>query len=188
MKKKKLFIIKSISLIFIFLIYKILEYILRLKNLDFMNIIVYLFISIFTILILSILIQIISTLYNITKGGTVKLPIRIISGVGATLVTFSMIILIIFGFIAFTFTHQPEHIVKKEGKRMVAYVNSFLEVEVNYYDYINPFVRGNRLKINESYGNGGYDPFKSDEMPAVKQYIYYDENGKVIKSSYNLIQ
>ncbi len=67
---------------------------------------------------------------------------------------------------------------------MVAYVNSFLEVNVNYYDYVNQFVRGNRLKINENYGNGGYDPFKQDEMPTVKRYIYYDDNGRVIRSSY----
>lgn len=54
---------------------------------------------------------------------------------------------------------------------------------MNYYDYVNPLVRGNKLKISEDYGNGGYDPFKSDEAPKAKWYTYYDDNGNVIKSN-----
>ncbi|MGG2466338.1 hypothetical protein ACOV1W_01305 [Paraclostridium bifermentans] len=40
------------------------------------------------------------------------------------------------------------------------------------------------MRISEDYGNGGYDPFKRDEMPSVKNYIYYDKNGNVTDSNY----
>lgn len=40
------------------------------------------------------------------------------------------------------------------------------------------------LKISEDYGSGGYNPFKLDEMPFVKNYIYYNDEGNVIKSNY----
>lgn len=46
---------------------------------------------------------------------------------------------------------------------MVACVNSFLQVRVAYYDYVNCFVRGNQVRISEDYGSGGYDPFEIDK-------------------------
>lgn len=164
MKKEKLFNINCISLVSLVSIYMLLEYIiLRLINLAFMNNVVYIFVSIFAILIMLILIK---------------------SGIENVAVFISIIILFTFGSVVFTFTYQPEHIIEKDGKQMVAYVDSFLDVNIYYYDYINPVVRGSQLKIYENYGSGGYDPFNREEMPTVKQYIYYDENGKVIKSSY----
>ncbi len=143
-----------------------------------MNTSVYIFIFIFAILIFPILGQIMNILYSIAKKRTIKLPIRII--LGLVTVT-SVVFLFIYGFMVFAFTYEPEHIIEKDGKLMVAYVDSFLDVNVIYYDYINEFVRGNRVKIYENYGGGGYDPFVRDEMPKVKRYDYYDENGKVIK-------
>jgi hypothetical protein len=81
------------------------------------------------------------------------------------------------------FTHNPEHVVEKDGETMVAYVDSFLQVEVRYYDYINAIVRGNQRKIYEDYGNGGYDPFERDVMPEARRSIYYDDDGNVIEQS-----
>ena len=63
-------------------------------------------------------------------------------------------------------------------------VNSFLQVRVAYYDYVNCFVRGNQVRISEDYGSGGYDPFEIDKMPSPQKYIYYDENGNIIKSNW----
>ncbi|WP_207716466.1 hypothetical protein [Clostridium beijerinckii] len=164
MKKKNLFNINCISLVSLISIYMLLEYIiLRLINLAFMSNVVHIFVSIFAILIMLILIK---------------------SGIGNVAVFISVIILFIFGYLVFAFTYRPEHIVEKDGKQMVAYVDSFLDVHIYYYDYINPIVRGSQLKIYENYGSGGYDPFDREEMPVVKQYIYYDEKGKEIKSSY----
>jgi len=139
------------------------------------------FTAIFTILTLSISIPIIIDLYNFAKKKETKLQIRIISGIGSIIIAVITSILLIYGFVVFVFTYEPEYIIEKNRKPMVAYVNSFLEVNVSYYDYVNRFVRGNRLKISESYGKGGYDPFKSDELPTVERSIYYDDNGRVIK-------
>jgi len=72
----------------------------------------------------------------------------------------------------------------KDGNQMVAYVNNFMEVKVEYYDYKNYFTRGTRLKIDEDYGSGGFDPFCCDKMPKVERYVYYDDNGNVIKSNW----
>ncbi len=163
MKKEKIFNINCISLVSLVSIYMLLEcIILRSNNLAFMNNVVYTFISILAILIVLILIQL---------------------GIGAVGVIISMMILFIFGSLVFAFTYKPEHIIEKDGKQMVAYVDSFLDVHIYYYDYINPVVRGSQLKIYEDYGSGGYDPFNREEMPTIKGYTYYDENGKVIKSS-----
>lgn len=176
MKKKKLCIFNCISLISLILVYKLLEYILRLNNFAFMNVVVYMFTFIVVVLSLSILSQIVVFLHNSVKKRTIELPIRIISGIGMAIAAVSGSILIIYGFTTFIFMHQPEYVLEKRGKRMVAYVSSFLEVNVNYYDYVNPFVRGNKLKLSEYYGKGGYDPFKEDEMPVIERCIYYDGN------------
>lgn len=86
-------------------------------------------------------------------------------------------------------SYSPEHIISKDGNKYVAYVNSFLSVNVEYCDYINWFLVGNKVKIYEDYGKGGYDPFNgrhNDYKP--QQYYYYDNDGNVIKTnvkSYN---
>lgn len=59
------------------------------------------------------------------------------------------------------FAYQPEHIVMRDGKKMVAYVNGFMDTYVEYYDYKNFFIVGNKLKIKEYYGNGGFDPIEN---------------------------
>ena len=184
MKRKRLFTNKYTILVILIVIYKLLKYILKINNLAFTNITFYTFIVILIVLLLSILIQVIKVLYYIIKKKTIKLWIRSISGIGIAIVTTLIIIFVIYGGFVFVFTYEPEHIVEKDGKKMVARVYSFVQVQVNYYDYINLFVRGNKLKINEDYGNGGYDPFKRDEMPSVRSYIYFDDNGKVIKTNW----
>lgn len=175
--------IKCSILVVLIIIYEILEYILRINNLAFRNIIFYTFIVSCVILSFLIFIQVIKALYNTTKKKTLKIYVRIISGIGSGIITILMTALLIYGTFIFIFAHRPEHVVEKDGKKMVAYVDSFLEVKVNYYKYVNLLVRGNQLKINEYYGNGGYDPFERDEMPTVKSQIYFDDNGEVIKSN-----
>lgn len=176
MKRKKLITIKCTILIALIIIYKLLDYILRINNLAFMNSVIYIFSGICCVLIFLIMIQAIVGLYHIVKNKMLKLFIGAISSVFILVLLYST-------FLIFAFTYEPEHIVEKDDKKMVAYVNSFLQVQVNYYDYINQVVRGNKLKIYEDYGNGGYDPFEQREMPSVNRYIYYDDNGKVIKSN-----
>ena len=55
---------------------------------------------------------------------------------------------------------------------------------MRYYNHINALVRGNNILIHEDFGNGGYDPFTLDEMPKVRRYMYFDENGEVIDSNW----
>ena len=87
------------------------------------------------------------------------------------------------------FGHKPEHIVKKENKKYVAYVYAFLDVNVYYYDYINFFLRGSNPIMNEDYGNGGYDPFTIDggtiKEPISTYYYKYDSNGNRIYENNN---
>lgn len=81
----------------------------------------------------------------------------------------------------------PEHIVEKEGRKMVGYVRAFLRTEVDYYDYYNVFFRGKYRLIEEDYGKGGFDPFneKTDYKHEIQQTTYYDKNGKVIDAISN---
>lgn len=82
------------------------------------------------------------------------------------------------------FLYIPEHILEKDNNKYVAKVRSFKRVDVYYYDYINFFLVGNKVRIHENYGSGGYDPFdgKHDNYEPLT-YYYYDEDGKVIKTN-----
>lgn len=77
---------------------------------------------------------------------------------------------------------MPEHIVRKDGKKYVAYVNGFLRTYVYYYDYKNIFVVGNQKRIEEDYGKGGFDPIenKFGNKYDVEMTTYYDEDGNVV--------
>ena len=79
------------------------------------------------------------------------------------------------------FSYMPEHIVRKDGKNYVAYVNGFLRTYVYYYDYKNIFVVGNQKRIEEDYGKGGFDPIenKFGNKYDVEMTTYYDEDGNV---------
>lgn len=79
------------------------------------------------------------------------------------------------------FAYTPEHVVEKDGKEYVAYVNGFLRTYVYYYDYKNFIVVGNQKKIEEYYGSGGFDPIenKYGYEYNVKRTTYYDENGNI---------
>lgn len=83
-------------------------------------------------------------------------------------------------YIGLVFAYTPEHVVKKNGKKYVACVRSFLDVDVDYYDYINFFLVGKKIRISEYYGNGGYDPFDYKYERKPLWYHCYDDNGKVI--------
>ena len=171
--KKKLFIINCIMLFLTIIVYKIFGYILNLNNLTFLNGVNFVFACIFTILLFSILIQIIIFLHKLICKSGVKTSTRILCILGI------LFIYIFLGFILYAFTY-PEHIVEKDGKKMIASVDSFLEVRVEYYDYINPFIRGNKIRIEEDYGDGGYDPFDSREEITPKRITYFNNSGEVI--------
>ena len=106
---------------------------------------------------------------------------KIFSSLGVVFLTVIICAASAITLIRWIFSYQPEHVVEKDGQKMVAYVNSFLHVEVNYYDYKNPFVCGNVLRIQENYGKGGYDPFERETMPVPESTKYYDKQGNPIQ-------
>ena len=77
------------------------------------------------------------------------------------------------------FSHRPEHIVTKNGVKMVASVNSY--EYVNYYEYKNIFFYGQNLGY-EYYGSGGNDPLAQKPKPDPIRWTFYDLNGNVIDS------
>lgn len=80
------------------------------------------------------------------------------------------------------FSYTPEHIVEKENKKYVAHVYSWLDTNVEYYDYINFFLMGNVKRIEEIYNNVGKDVLADETKEWIPTDIYYyDENGKAIK-------
>lgn len=109
----------------------------------------------------------------------------------ACFITFIATILLIYGPILFllgtAILSNPEHVIEKDGKKYVAEVRAFLHVDVYYYDYINPFMRGNKEKIHEFYGDGGYDPFDGEhDQYKPLYYDYYDDEGKIINTNRNM--
>lgn len=69
------------------------------------------------------------------------------------------------------FQYRTEHIVVRNGVRMVASVNSFLQETVSYYEYKNVFFRGSEIIGYEDYGNGGRDPLEDGNREPVHQYF-----------------
>lgn len=63
------------------------------------------------------------------------------------------------------FRYEPEHIVERNGIRMVASVNSFLQEMVYYYEYKNVLFHGAKQIGWEDYGNGGGDPLVDGTEP-----------------------
>lgn len=80
--------------------------------------------------------------------------------------------------------YEPEHVVERNGIRMVACVNSFLDTSVNYYEDKNILFHGSKSLGYEYYGSGCFDPFKKDEIKRKPlQYDFYDLNGNLLESS-----
>lgn len=96
------------------------------------------------------------------------------------IIIFWKVILLIIAFL-----YSPEHVVIKDDKKYLGYVNSFLKVDVYYYDYINFFLIGNKLKLHEYYGSGGYDPLDGTHNNKPLQYYYYDEQGNITNTFQN---
>jgi hypothetical protein len=85
------------------------------------------------------------------------------------------------GFMAFWISICiEEQVVERDGIKMLAQVDAFLDTVVRYYEYENGFVRGKYQRVTEWYGDGGFNPFERDPMPEPITVTYYDEMGKRI--------
>lgn len=77
------------------------------------------------------------------------------------------------------FMYKPEHVIKRDGIRMVANVNSFLQETVYYYEYKNFLFRGAEQIGWEDYGNGGGDPFEQEREP--ERWYFKETDGNAIE-------
>lgn len=184
MEHKKLLIALLIFDAALFTVYELSKWILSENHLIYRNVVNYSVYVALAILTLAILAHIVIVLFRRAKQKQAKITIRILSGVGIAAIIVTVFIVSINVFIRGIFGHQPEHRVEKDGRTMLARVDSFLQVEVRYYKYANALVRGSRTLIHEDYGNGGYDPFELKDIPEAQRYIYYDESGEIIKSNW----
>lgn len=78
------------------------------------------------------------------------------------------------------FSYHPEYVVERNGIRMVASVDSYLQEIVYYYEYKNAVFRGTVQIGWEDYGNGGGDPFQQEQKPV--RWFFEDANGNTIES------
>ncbi|MCL1819921.1 MAG: hypothetical protein FWG36_04610 [Oscillospiraceae bacterium] len=109
-----------------------------------------------------------------------KKPIKIMC---AILFAASLITIAPFAYLGFGFAIRVEHVVVKEDYKLVAQVDGFNHTFVYYYDYINPFIQGKRMRLEEYYGTGGFDPIKNQYgfTYNVERYTWYDDNGNRIE-------
>lgn len=118
-----------------------------------------------------------------------KIKNKIVKIIAIILFIIVLIPCALYTYIFCIFAYQPEHIVMRDGKKMVAYVNGFMDTYVEYYDYKNFFTVGNKIKIKEYYGDGGFDPIKNKygySYPVIST-DYYDENSNIIYTENNEI-
>ena len=94
------------------------------------------------------------------------------------LLTQFVLFLPIIGFIAI-FKYKPEHTTTLDNKKYVAVVNSFLNVDVDYYEYYGAFLMGTNIKVHGDFGKGGFDPIANPNIADGVIYTYYDQQGKV---------
>ena len=184
MPHKRMFLTFLIADIALFIAYQLSKWILGLNNLAYRNVVNYSVYAAQVIITLVVGSFVTVFLFRRARMKEEKSAVRIISGAGIATIVIITAVASLNLFIRGVFGHQPEHRVEKDGRIMLARVDSFLQVEVRYYDYVNALVRGSSTLIHEDYGNGGYDPFEWDTMPEVHRYIYYDENGEIIKSNW----
>ena len=77
------------------------------------------------------------------------------------------------------YAYTPEHVVVRNDIKMVARVSSFLDEQVDYYQYKNAFFYGKNLGY-EYYGSGGGDPLADTDGRVPKRWTLYDLDGNTI--------
>lgn len=58
--------------------------------------------------------------------------------------------------------YSPEYIIVKDNRKMVANVQGFHNTYIDYYDYINLFMKSENNIDSEYYSDGSHNPFKND--------------------------
>ena len=113
-----------------------------------------------------------------------KINKRIIKGVLISIFIIFLLLVMPLMCLFAVFRYLPEHVVERDGKKYVAYVDGFLKTYVYYYDYKNILIVGNQKRIDEYYGGGSFDPIKDSDKHKVQVTTYYDEDGNFISRDY----
>lgn len=100
----------------------------------------------------------------------VPMGIRILRNILCVIYSVIIVVAVGTGFFISVFMYSPEHVVERNGTRMVATVHSFLQETVDYYAYKNVLFRGDERIGWEDYGNGGTDPFHQNREP-IRSYF-----------------
>ncbi len=166
-KIKSNIILSDLILIGIFIL---LNFILYLINIRFR---IWFIVLVLILLLIGFIIGMIQ--FFIKSSKTRKIIILIVSFIILVLCLFFWRIILFI----FAFSYCPEHTVIVDNKKYVAVVRSFLNVDVDYYDYYGFLLMGTKVKIHGDFGKGGYDPFSSPNIPDSVEYTYYDNNGKI---------
>lgn len=111
-----------------------------------------------------------------------KTVLRMISVLAKVLSASVFIVLVFASIFVMGYSHRPEHIVTRNGMKMVASVNSFLDEQVYYYQYKNWFFYGKELGY-EYYGSGGNNPLAQTPARTPLEWRFYDLEGNLIESS-----
>lgn len=184
MKRAKQLRINLAVLVTLVAAYQLAVWVLNQFHLTFMNLVRYPVIAVTGVLFFVFALRTILWLGSMAKEKQRRGVFRFLLGAGSVLLALLLAVMMLYAPMVFAFWHQPEHVVEKDGKKMVAYVNSFLHITINYYDYENIFVRGSRLKLLVDAGKGGYDPFANGGEPDVHRYMYFDDDGNVTDSNW----
>lgn len=132
------------------------------------------------IIIISILGFVIGIIQLLYKASENKKTIIIFSLLYVVcMIIFIIVVMPFVSFVSF-FCYRPEHTVILDGKKYVAVVNSFLYVDVDYYDYYGPLLMGTKVRVHGYFGEGGFDPFVNFNNVSNVEYTYYDSNEKII--------
>ena len=94
------------------------------------------------------------------------------------IIILALVFLPIIGFISL-FNYKPEHVTILDNKKYVAVVSSFINVDVDYYDYYGFLLMGTKVRVHGDFGKGGHDPFNNPNIADGVEYTYYDNSGKV---------
>lgn len=110
--------------------------------------------------------------------------LRIISMLAKMLSVFVLAVLVLVSIFVMGFSYRPEHIVTRNGIKMVASVNSFLDETVYYHQYKNWLFYGKQLGY-EYYGSGGNDPLAQTPERVPVEWCFYDLEGNLIETGSN---
>lgn len=94
------------------------------------------------------------------------------------IIILALVFLPIIGFVSL-FNYKPEHVTILDNKKYVAVVSSFINVDVDYYDYYGFLLMGTKVRVHGDFGKGGLDPFNNPNIADGVEYTYYDNSGKV---------